>query len=140
MPSSYAARGQGLVEYALLMVLVAVAVIGVMRELGPAISEFYGEAVDALQILGGSPAEAIVGVSARWQRYYWFWWRVRVEVEVNQPDTDVTVDITEGSGTVVSPASKTCEPDVECLFLIRWPSHHGTVRASGGGGEKTADW
>jgi Flp pilus assembly pilin Flp len=139
MPHSYTARGQGLVEYALLLVLVSVAVIGILRALGPAISEFYGEAVDVLQIFGGSPEGGLVGISVRWQRWWWYYLRLRVEVEVSQPNTDVTVEVIEGSGTP-NPASQTCDPEDECLFYIRRPSRNGTVMASAGGGELTADW
>jgi pilus assembly protein Flp/PilA len=133
------AKGQGLVEYALLLVLVAVAIIAILQVLGPAVSELFGEVVDTVRIIGGTPSGAIVGVSARWQRWWWFWVRVRVEVKVSQPSTLVSVDIIEGSGQV-NPSSQTCSPEDSCVFYIRWPSSSGTVRAAGGGGEKTASW
>ena len=128
-----------MVEYALILVLVSVAVIGVLRTVGPAISEVYGEAVDVLQIFGGSPEGGLVGISVRWQRWWWYFLRLRVKVEVNQPNTDVTVEVIEGNGTP-NPASQTCDPEDECLFYIRGPSRNGTVRASDGIGEQTAAW
>jgi len=42
-------RGQGLVEYALILVLVAIVVIGVLLLLGPAVSEVYCEVVNVMQ-------------------------------------------------------------------------------------------
>jgi pilus assembly protein Flp/PilA len=42
-------RGQGLVEYALILVLVAIVVIGVLLVLGPTVSEVYCEVVNVLQ-------------------------------------------------------------------------------------------
>lgn len=43
-----AERGQGLVEYALILVLVAVAVIAVLTFLGPAINEIFFDVMDCL--------------------------------------------------------------------------------------------
>ena len=42
-------RGQGLVEYALILVLVAVVVIAILMVLGPAVGEVYCEVVNVLQ-------------------------------------------------------------------------------------------
>jgi pilus assembly protein Flp/PilA len=128
------AKGQGLVEYALLLVLVALAIIAILQALGPAVSDVFGEVVDTVQFIGSSPSGAIGGVSAR----RWWWW-VRVRVEVTQPSTLVSVDIIEGSGQV-NPSSQTCSPEDSCVFYISGPSSSGTVRAAGGGGEKTASW
>jgi pilus assembly protein Flp/PilA len=133
------ARGQGLVEFALLLVLVAIVVIGALQALGPSVGELLGQVVDTVQIMSGSPSGAIVGVSARWQRWWWFFERVRVEVKVSQPSTLVSANIIDGSGHL-DPTSQTCSPDDACVFLIRSPSSNGTVSASGGGGSKTASW
>jgi pilus assembly protein Flp/PilA len=132
------AKGQGLVEFALLLVLVAIVVIGALQALGPNVSELLGQVVDTVQIASGSPSGAIVGVSARWQ-HWWFITRVRVEVKVSQPSTIVSTSIIDGSGHL-DPSSQTCEPDTDCVFLIRWPSSSGTVSVAGGGGSKTASW
>ena len=132
------AKGQGLVEYALLLVLVAVAIIAILQALGPTVSELFGEVVDTVQIIGSSPSGAIAGVSARW-RWWWWWSSVRVRVEVTQPSTLVSVDIIEGSGQL-NTSSQTCSPEDSCVFRIWLPSSSGTVRAAGGGGEKTASW
>lgn len=42
------ARGQGLVEYALILVLVAVVVIAVLILLGPSIAEVYENVIESL--------------------------------------------------------------------------------------------
>ena len=41
-------KGQGLVEYALILVLVAIVVIAVLSLLGPAIADIFGEIVNAI--------------------------------------------------------------------------------------------
>lgn len=41
-------RGQGMVEYALLVALIAVVVIGVLIFLGPAVAAKFQEIIDAL--------------------------------------------------------------------------------------------
>ena len=41
-------KGQGLVEYALILVLVAIVVIAVLALLGPAISDVFQQVIDAL--------------------------------------------------------------------------------------------
>jgi pilus assembly protein Flp/PilA len=53
-------EGQGLVEYALILVLVAIVVIAVMITLGPAISGVYGEVVCRLDT-GGCAGPYIYG-------------------------------------------------------------------------------
>jgi len=130
-------NGQGLVEYALVLVLVAVILIGILQALGPVVSERFGAVVDAVRIAGGQPSGAIAGVSAT-RVWSWFSWHVRVGVSVSQPDTLVSVDITEGGGHV--DPSKTCSPEDDCVFWVHSPTFSGTVRAAGGGGAKTASW
>jgi len=41
-------EGQGLVEYALILVLVAIVVIAILMVLGPAIGDVFSQIVDAL--------------------------------------------------------------------------------------------
>ena len=52
-PKSYSEGGQGLVEYALILVLVALVVIVVLSLLGPSIGNVFSNVVDKLDILGG---------------------------------------------------------------------------------------
>jgi len=49
----YSESGQGLVEYALILVLVALVVIVVLSLLGPSIGNVFSNVVDKLNILGG---------------------------------------------------------------------------------------
>jgi pilus assembly protein Flp/PilA len=49
----YSEEGQGLVEYALILVLVALVVIVVLSLLGPSIGNVFSNVVDELNILGG---------------------------------------------------------------------------------------
>ncbi len=44
-------RGQGLVEYALLLIFVAVVMIAVMTILGPGIQNIYQDIIDQLQAI-----------------------------------------------------------------------------------------
>ncbi|NBD34915.1 MAG: Flp family type IVb pilin [Chloroflexi bacterium] len=46
-------EGQGLVEYALILVLVAVIVIAVLAVLGPAIGDIFTQIIDQLQAGAG---------------------------------------------------------------------------------------
>lgn len=50
MLSSWEEKGQGLVEYALILVLVAVVVIAVLSLLGPAIGNVFSTIVDAINL------------------------------------------------------------------------------------------
>lgn len=47
-------KGQGLVEYALILVLVAIVVIGALMALGPIINNVFGEINNSLSTVGGS--------------------------------------------------------------------------------------
>ena len=50
----YSEMGQGLVEYALILVLVALVVIVVLSLLGPSIGNVFSNVVDELNMLGGN--------------------------------------------------------------------------------------
>ncbi len=43
-------RGQGLVEYALILVLVAIVVIAILALLGPEVGNLFSQIVDSLRI------------------------------------------------------------------------------------------
>jgi len=49
MPISPKERGQGLVEYALILVLVAIVVLVIISLLGPAIQEFINNTIQSIQ-------------------------------------------------------------------------------------------
>ncbi|MDX1616428.1 MAG: Flp family type IVb pilin [Candidatus Promineifilaceae bacterium] len=46
-------EGQGLVEYALILVLVAIVVIAILALLGPEIGDVFSEIINALNARGG---------------------------------------------------------------------------------------
>jgi pilus assembly protein Flp/PilA len=48
-------KGQGLVEYSLILVLVAIVVIGILVVLGPAVGNVFSGVVDALQAYDDAP-------------------------------------------------------------------------------------
>ena len=50
---SYSEGGQGLVEYALILVLISLVVIVVLSLLGPSIGNVFSNVVDELNMLGG---------------------------------------------------------------------------------------
>ena len=54
-------KGQGLVEYALILALVALVVIGGMRLTGTSLADVYEAVANAFGIETGSPIEALVG-------------------------------------------------------------------------------
>jgi pilus assembly protein Flp/PilA len=57
-------RGQGLVEYALILVLVAVVVIAVLLNLGPVVGDVFSKVNQALSMSGSSSTNVITGVTA----------------------------------------------------------------------------
>jgi Flp pilus assembly pilin Flp len=126
-------EGQGLVEYALLILLMAVAVISILQVVGPAVRETFGLITDTLESIGDTSG----AISAVYTVQTFFGRQVRVTVD--EPNTVVTVSIIQGSGWL-TPSSRTCNPSQACRFMIFFPSAHGKVSAAGGGGQMTADW
>ena len=123
--------GQGLVEYALILVLVAIVVIAVLLTFGPAISQVYCRVANALQAgsctLGGSGVFVSVTTGAVSSNR-------QVNVSVSQ---STTVTISADSGTISSP-TKPCPGS--CTFLINSPAGSGSVTASDSSGSMTATW
>ena len=69
MDHSYSAirlseRGQGLVEYSLILVLVAIVVIVALSLLGPSIGNVFSQVVDELNMLGGGNNDVVVIITA----------------------------------------------------------------------------
>lgn len=56
-------KGQGLVEYALILVLVAIVVIAVLVFLGPIIGNMFGKVNSSLSGVGGGSGEAAAVVA-----------------------------------------------------------------------------
>jgi pilus assembly protein Flp/PilA len=127
-------EGQGLVEYALILVLVAIVVIAILLQLGPAVGNVFSSVITALTTMGpGGGSGPITSVSAAWNGN-----NISVIVLVSEAAT-VSVSVVQGSGTT-APPSRSCNPGVPCTFNISNPSNGGTVKASAGGGSMTATW
>ena len=127
-------KGQGLVEYALILVLVAIVVLAVLLLLGPTVGNAFSNIVANLQRFSGGGSGAITGVTA--QRIVSV---VNVTVNVSS-NTTITVSAT--SGNVVAPPSRSCTAGVPCTFNVTGVGNPstGTVTASGGGGSVQASW
>jgi pilus assembly protein Flp/PilA len=125
-------KGQGLVEYALILVLVAIVVIVILALLGPAVGNVFSNVVAALETLGGSGP--ITGASASWAGP-----NVIVSVTVSETVV-VSASIVSGSGGGPIPGSQTCNPGFPCVFTVTGASANGAVKVMGGGGHKTASW
>jgi pilus assembly protein Flp/PilA len=127
-------EGQGLVEYALILVLVAIVVIAILLQLGPVVGNVFSSVVAALGATGsGGGSGSITSVGASWNGPV-----VNVNVTVSEPAT-VSISVIQGSGTT-APSSRSCTPGTPCTFNITSPSNGGMVRASAGGGSMTATW
>jgi pilus assembly protein Flp/PilA len=123
-------RGQGLVEYALILVLVAIVVVGILLTMGPTIGNLFSDIKDVLLAgSGGGGSSVITGASASRSGS-----TVRVSVSVS---TSTTISISTGSGTV-SPSSQTCNGS--CTFTITGVPGAGSATVSGGGESTTARW
>ena len=126
-------KGQGLVEYALILVLVAIVVLAVLLLLGPVVGNAFSNIVANLDRFSGGGTGAISGVSPQWSGAV-----VRVQVTVTQPNTNVSLNVVGGSGNP-APNSQVCTGT--CTFNVTSPSTTGgRVQASGGGGSMSVDW
>ena len=125
-------KGQGLVEYALILVLVAIVVIAILLLLGPVVGNVFSNVAVVLQEAGGGGGSgAITNVTASWD---FFGTLLRVTAYVSEA---TTVSL---SGDA-SHSGKTCSNS--CQFTFWWWSvpHHGTVTATAAaGGQMTATW
>jgi pilus assembly protein Flp/PilA len=120
-------RGQGLVEYALILVLVAIVVMVILALLGPAIGNVFSNIVAAIENAGGGGT--ITGVTASINHGI-----VTVRVWTSK---DIEVSVSSTSGTV-SPPSQVCSGS--CTFTITGAAAHGTATASGGGSSRSDSW
>lgn len=115
-------KGQGLVEYALLIVLIAMVVLGILTLLGPQISGAYGRIISALG--GGVITNVRVnGVDPGGTGYV-----VKLTVSVSE-----ATSVTASSGSSSNPVS--CSPPSCEVWISGVPSAHGsfTVTAAKGG-------
>ena len=122
-------KGQGLVEYALILVLVAIVVLGILTVLGPQVGDVYSRVVVALSF-GNGP---ITGVTA-----------VRTG---HGAGNDVAVSVTVSENTTVtikdsqSGQTRTMSCNSTCHHTFTGVGHDGgTVTATAGGGSMSAGY
>jgi pilus assembly protein Flp/PilA len=115
-------RGQGLVEYALILALVAVVVIVILTLLGPAIGQVFSQVLRDLQpqgVISGVSAERTGGGSGN---------DVVVTITVSA-NTTVTVTDSQGAAPVTNaPCNGNCQ-----VTLLGVGFNAGTVTAAAGG-------
>lgn len=123
-------KGQGLVEYALILVLVAIVVIAILLTLGPAVAQVYCKIANSLQAGSCVTGGVIVSVSAVGAGS-----NVSVSVTVSQ-SSNVTISASSGSiGTPTKPCNTSCS------FAITGAAANGTVTATAAaGGTMSANW
>lgn len=119
-------KGQGLTEYALILVLVAIVVMIILALLGPAIGNVFSNIVAAIENPGGAQNTILAGVSAGGGLG-----TVNVTVFVNET---VFVSL---SGDV-SHSGKMCTTP-SCHFTLPGPAH-GTVTAHANGESMSDTW
>ena len=122
-------KGQGLVEYALLLVLVAVVVMGSLAILGPQVGEIYSRITAALSF-GNGPITGVTAVRTGHGEGN----DVVVTVTVSE-NTTVTVTDSQSGQTM----SMSC--DSSCQLTMTGVGHHaGTVTATAGGSSMSAGY
>lgn len=127
-------KGQGLVEYALILVLVAMVVIVILALLGPAVGNVFSNIVAAIEGVGGGAIKKAWTETGSGSS-------VTVYVVVSKPGA--TVSVSTSDGDVVAPSSRPCdggECGCECHFNIVNPSSHGTATVTSEGSTRTVSW
>ena len=129
-------EGQGLVEYALILVLVAIVVIAILMQLGPELNRVFGRITAVLQGSGVIVSDgAITSLNANYVGpRYGNPGQLTVIVTVSQ-DATVTV-----SGDDITTASQSCSGS--CTFTFSDPPSDGFVTAKDnvGGEGVTVSW
>ena len=102
-------RGQGLVEYALILVLVAIVVIGVLRVLGPVVGEVFSQVTAALNLenpLAPDSSDIITDVQVARTGASNNHVNVTITVSTN---TTVTIDDSQNAATISNqPCNGSC--------------------------------
>lgn len=124
-------RGQGLVEYALILVLVAVVVIAVLLILGPSIRDVYNRVVQALG--GGGLSTCITSTSPSVSNLGGGIYRLTVTVSVNKA-TNVTLSAGGKSQTV------SCSPPSCQVSITNVPSSGSYTVTDGEGGQVSGSY
>lgn len=129
-------EGQGLVEYALILVLVAIVVIAILLQVGPEVSRVFGRIAAVLQGSGVIVSDgAITSLSANYSPAFGGTpAQLTVVVTVSE---DATVKVT-GDGGISG--SKSCSGS--CTFTFNSPPGDGFVTAKDdvGGEGITVSW
>lgn len=127
-------KGQGLVEYALILVLVAVVVIAILLTLGPAVAQVYCRIANSLQ-----PGSCVQGGVITSVTTFTSGGARRVSVTVSQL-TNVTVNVTAGGGSA-SLITGPCSSVNTCTYNIpSWSSPGSATVTAAAGGTATVSW
>ena len=130
MKSQYAQeKGQGLVEYSLILVLVAIVVMAVLTILGPQVGSVFSRVTIALSF-GSGP---ITSVTAE-RTGHGAGNDVTIEVTVSE-DVSVTIKDSQSGQTHTMLCSGSCH-----FTFTGVGTNSGTITASGGGGSMSADY
>jgi len=129
IPKSVDEKGQGLVEYALILVLVAVIVVAVLLLLGPVVGNVFSEVTVGLLPGGGGPLVSVSAVRAGGPGN-----DVIVTVTVSR-STTVTVTDSQDASPITISCSGTCQGTLEAVGF-----GSGTVTATAEGDSKTATY
>lgn len=118
-------EGQGLVEYALILVLVAIVVIAILLQLGPQISYVFCE-VNAVLSGGTCAVGGITDISV-----------TSVQPVPGGANLSVTVTTSESLSVSVSTTMDSAGPtncNTSCSFTVKGPYPSGVVNATAAGG------
>lgn len=128
-PAATKEQGQGLVEYALILVLVAIVVIAILLILGPTVGNVFSRVVCTIQpnVCGPGVITNISTAAAGANR--------TVTVTVSQ---STSISISASGGTIAT-STQACTGS--CSFLISGAPPNGSVTATASaGGTMTKTW
>lgn len=110
-PRPQSEDGQGLVEYALILVLIAVTVISAISMLGGNINGVYAQIADALQLPGADEEETEHTLTVSYARHFPSAQNIEVKVLYDGGyDPDVTVTAVINGATVSIPGGSLSNP------------------------------
>jgi pilus assembly protein Flp/PilA len=120
-------EGQGLVEYALILVLVAIVVIAILLQLGPAVSDVFAQVADALGYSSITNVSVERGGPGNSQK-------VIVTIAVS---TNTTVTLTDAGGTELTPPMS-CSGS--CGYTFTNPNAGSVTVTAEAGGRRTVSY
>ena len=106
-------KGQGLVEYALLLVLVAVVVVGILAVLGPQVGNVFSQVTNSMGVVasgngGGGGTGTITSASFQVRGGD----TVVVTVTVSDNPTTITLSDSQGGADVTVSCPGACQPSI----------------------------